>query len=239
MSRINEAYNVLKDGVRRAAYDRKLGLQQVQDQSVVRPPGAGECTLCGQAPAESFVFQHQTGLLITRRSWTSEGVFCRQCAMALGRSKLNRTLWTGWWGIISSVTNLVAVIRNMSGLARVRHMPTPHRIDRVVAPIASPLDPGKPILKRSGPWFVALLVMPWVVLGVSSERHQQHRPATAAQVFSWQVGSCVQGSATLVSPVDCASPHVGRIVGVTTSSSGCRDHYVTRPEAVYCISTSQ
>jgi hypothetical protein len=244
MSRINEAYNTLKDDARRSEYDQSMVAAATTTSPNFRSPSPTECMLCGHGPGQPFTFVHGVGLLFQRRKWTTQGVFCRTCAMALGRAKLNRTLWTGWWGIISFFANFGYVATDVLGLVKASSMPVPSHTDGVVAPLPVPLSPGKPILARSGPWFAAALIAIAVIAAVGSGNSNASSPNSgpspaATSSATWQVGVCVaDAGGGSVAPVDCSQPHIGYVSAVSGSPSSCPSsttNYVTRADGVYCI----
>lgn len=118
------------------------------------------CQSCGATPTAEVTLRQETGKVLWRTRRLIEGRFCRDCGISLFREMQNRTLITGWWGLISVFVNWATVVRNIVAA---------NRLQRLLAPRTEPgaflsarLKPGKPLLQRGGVW-VAAVVM--VVLG--------------------------------------------------------------------------
>src|SRR6478672_7139761 len=118
MTRINVAYDAVKTTAQRSRYSRSG--EDAESGTAHRPPVAGECDLCGSAPADFFVFEHQSAWLIAGRRYTSAVELCGQCASAMGRAHQNRTLYSGWWGVTAVFTNFGVLARNALQLRRAR-----------------------------------------------------------------------------------------------------------------------
>ncbi|MGH9380720.1 MAG: septum formation family protein [Thermoanaerobaculia bacterium] len=72
----------------------------------------------------------------------------------------NRTLLTGWWGPVSFFANFSYLGRNLLTGRRLRYLDSPHTPPSdSETNLRGPLDPGKPLNRRSGPWFVAILTV--------------------------------------------------------------------------------
>lgn len=127
---------------------------------------ADGCQSCRATPTAEVTLRQETGKVFWRTRRLIEGRFCRDCGISLFREMQNRTLITGWWGLISFFVNWATVARNIVAA---------NRLQRLLAPTSEPgealsarLNPGKPLFQRGGVW-VAAVVM--VVLGaiVASE----------------------------------------------------------------------
>ena len=77
---------------------------------------SGACQVCGASPAEYFEFRQVIGLLVVDRIKDVRGVFCKNCAQALGRELQSRTVATGWWGVLAIFRNLGAIAKNTANL---------------------------------------------------------------------------------------------------------------------------
>ena len=242
--RINVARDVLTDPRRRAEYDRTLGRTTARGP-MLRPPDDDECMLCGSGPAVPVKFRQGTGYVLARTVRTFEGTFCRDCALSAGRAMQSRTLWTGWWGVISFFTNLYYVAANTSALSRVGGLRRPERDPAVVAPLPGPLSPGSSVFGRFGFWFVAAVIAVVVWVGVTQDQtgNTEYGNVTPDVDLGyrvsadWRVGNCVSGYSS-VYPVFCSSPHTGRIVASVPSVSACpisADSYVDDVYTVWCI----
>jgi DnaJ-like protein len=180
MKTVNEAWNSLKDPESRHQYDVDNGLldddglplEDVPRAGWERPVAADECELCGSAPAVAVVIRQETGKIIWRTRRRMEGTFCRECGLALFRSMQNRTLITGWWGVLSFFVNIGSVLGNLAAWWKIRSVATPRRDPAVVSYLQSPLDSGAPLYRRAGVWFAAIVL---IVVGsaAASEASQQ------------------------------------------------------------------
>ena len=176
MKTLNQAWDTLKDPDSRQRYDFEHGLADEDGAAAAsgprwaegRPAGADECELCGSGPAEPIVLRHETGKIIWRTRRRLEGTFCRDCGLALFRSTQNRTLITGWWGVLSFFVNIGSVLGNTAVWWKLRDLAAPRRDPAVVSYLESPLDPGKPVFRRAGVW-VAALVLLFVASAVAGE----------------------------------------------------------------------
>ena len=245
MTRINVAYDAVKTTARRRRYCRR-DEERSESGPRPRPPVAGECDLCGSAPADSFVFEHQSAWLVTGRRHASAVELCRQCASATGRAHQNRTLYTGWWGVTALFTNFGVLTRNALQLRRARDLAPPTMDPDVVAPLTQPAPETRGLFRRGGVWFATLalsaVLVTIVLVANPHSATPTPRPTPAAAIDPWLVDDCVSGSRKL-SPVDCDQPHDGRIVQQVAIPGACpvaTDAHVrhgTGISNVYCIDT--
>lgn len=260
MARINAAYEEIRTEERRRAYAARLdaGLldEDVEDVGM-RPPGAEECTLCGWGPVWLCKFRYQVAYLFGARVSSLEGIFCRDCGAAIGRSYQNRTLWLGWWGMLSFFRNLYYVWANARDLWDLKQLPEPKPVPDVVAPLLMPLLRGRPVLARSGAWAVAAAAA-LVLAGAVTESQEQQpgfdpytatidldsdaQPVDESPSYldrpTWERGVCVRFDGAFVEPVHCGFPHDGVVESVEISESFCpftSDSYVEDGGLVYCI----
>lgn len=258
MAAVNEAYATLRDRERRAAYDRELA-RCVAGVGVERPSRPDECVLCGASPALDVHLAQVHAWVLGATVHTLEAPLCRSCGQSLGRAKQNRTLWAGWWGVLSFFRNLLVVVRNAWHLQRLWRLPVPSTpSDAVMVPLASPLDPGRAVWLRGGFVAVALVVSLGLLGAAFDSGDDATGPSTGSSIddpapggssrssggsgvggspVGWTVGSCVRG-ATWVTPVSCSSPNDGEIIAVVSSVDACpyaADAYVEDLGDVYCI----
>ncbi len=249
MAQLNDAWSQLSDPARRAEYDRSLAprnrpaARQTRPSVRGRPPRHDECALCGSSPAVEVTLRQASGFILrwTRRSMTA--VLCRDCGTAEFRLLQNRTLYTGWWGLISFFVNLSYVLSNIGAAMQLRRLGVPNREERIDVPLDQPLDVGSPLLARGGVWLAtALFVGLAALLALGGSGPKASTTGTSSSSATWQVGSCVQGT-TSVEPVACSQTHAGKIVAIETSPNDCppSDAYAEdqTTNTVYCVDTTQ
>lgn len=189
MTAINEAHHTLKDPQRRRQYDAFVDASVGDDETgcdTRRHPAAGECLLCGHGPGQDFEFSYQNAWVIRATRYTQALPMCRDCALTLGRSHQNRTLITGWWGILSLFRNLAVVFTNARALRRASRLAPPRPVADVVAPLPGPLDPGRSVFARSGVYVAAVT---FAVLGVvAAEDHESGYAAADTSIFNESSG---------------------------------------------------
>ncbi|MBX3287658.1 MAG: hypothetical protein KF703_20090, partial [Actinobacteria bacterium] len=128
-----------------------------------RPPERRECRFCGSLPTADVTLRREQGMLILRQRHVLEGSFCRSCGLASFRQMMDDTLTGGWWGMISFVVNWTTIARNLAARRRIVRLAEPEPNPDVAAPYPAPLDPGRPVLRRSG-----AVVLGLVVLGIAA-----------------------------------------------------------------------
>ena len=260
MARINEAHDLIKDRADRERWLRNERMGTAgrpgpgpnsgsrRPPSPFRPPGPGECALCGSAPAEIFTFVHQVGMIISSQRATTEASLCRLCAQAVGRSQQNRTLITGWWGLLAFFTNFAVVLGNAGQLRRARRLGPPRPVANVVGRTPGPMHPGRPVHRRAGLYVAAVIVgfVAFVGIGVAQNQPTTRGSSSSAgsvpaAATSWRTGQCVRGVLTVM-PVSCGTRHDGMIVDEVFTQLSCpsgTDGYVQRQGLVYCIDTDR
>jgi len=162
---VREAYETLIDPAARAVYDDTLAPSKTAGgRNALRPPGPGECDVCGAHWARQMHLRRHTGMLIMWRVHHLEGQFCQQCGLALFRDYMNWTLMAGWWGVIAFYANLYAIVANWLALRQLSQVPLVGRHAVVQAPFAHSLPSGRPLIARSGIWVggVGILAMAWL-----------------------------------------------------------------------------
>lgn len=249
MTTLNEAWATLGDSAKRADYDRTLdaptngraasGPQSASyDEPVARPLRSDECLLCGSSPAVEITLWQATGKLIWWVRRSLRATLCRDCGLAEFRSFQNRTLITGWWGIISFFANVLFVLSNAGAAIKLQRLAAPTRTELIDAPLPRPLSPGKPLFARAGIWIAVVII---AGLGAIIATSPSSNTAGASSA-DWSVGSCVSGTST-VHPIDCSDSHDGKIVATRTAPEHCpaiADGYADDGSGtVYCIDSSQ
>lgn len=269
MARINAAYNELKQNARLTTPDTESGPdihahsrhQQRRHQDETshgpRPPRGDQCSICGYSPAELVRFQSQRAYLFAAQVHQVEMPLCRDCALAAGRDEQNRTLLTGWWGVLSFFRNFYIVWINATGLRAAHRLPPPQPpAEQLLTPLKRPMHPGGPVIGRAGFWVVlAVLTVIVIFLAMTSSEDSRStsstrapsppavapqgtaRPPTTVRPVSWAVGNCVRGS-FMLEPVSCVGQHDGWIIEGAATPRGCpfnADSYVEFGTRVWCI----
>lgn len=138
--------------------------------------GPEGCQLCGWHPAAEVSLRRQVAWLISRRVESVDGRLCRACGQSAYRSMTNRTLLTGWWGLVSFFANFVHIGQNLLAGRKLRRLDAPHTPPTNGEEfLPGPLDAGKPLSRRSGPWVVGLLVLLAIGGGVSASLSSAQR----------------------------------------------------------------
>lgn len=235
---LHEAWATLRDPGTRAAYDRLLRAESAGAMPTVRPPDVDECSFCGSTPVAFVHLRQQTGLLLTRRVRSLDAPLCRLCGLAAARAMTSRTIWTGWWGTIAFLFNFVAIGRNLIAMARLRQLAAPAPADAdVVAILNAPMSPGRPLLLRSGPATICLILLIGAVAFTSGwENSALSGPWGLVPIVDLQRGDCfdIPRGETVdeVQVVPCAFWHYAEVVGVARHADP-----LTRPfpgaDAVY------
>jgi hypothetical protein len=70
------------------------------------------CESCGRSPARRITVRRHVGLLVLQQFISIRVTACRPCGRKLIRSYTGRTLWQGWWGMISFFFNWFVLAAN-------------------------------------------------------------------------------------------------------------------------------
>ena len=116
------------------------------------------CKLCGSTPAANMTIHEHNGRVVWMVHKTNKGPFCRDCGTALLRHHQNSTLFQGWFGIFSFFITPVTLLLNLNAWRKVNALAPPHRDPNVESKIPAPLTPGKPLLRRPGPYVAGLVL---------------------------------------------------------------------------------
>ncbi|MEH1165113.1 hypothetical protein V6V47_06980 [Micromonospora sp. CPCC 205539] len=131
----------------------------------LRPPADGECQFCGAQPAAHTQYQSVTSIVILYVISSQRGWMCRNCGLATFRHHTNKSLVGGWWGI-GVIAIPIMLIANRLRLGRILRLAPPQPTPGVAAQLPAPLDPGKPVMTRSG-GIVTIVVLASLVLVVA------------------------------------------------------------------------
>src|SRR5207302_3892224 len=116
------------------------------------------CRLCGSTPAANMSIHEHNGRLLWMVHKTSKGPFCRDCGTAMLRHHRNSTLFQGWFGIFSFFITPVTLLLNLNAWRKVKALGPPQRNPAAQSRIPAPLNPGKPLLRRPGPYVGGIVV---------------------------------------------------------------------------------
>jgi hypothetical protein len=116
------------------------------------------CKLCGSTPAANMSIHEHNGRVIWMVHKTNKGPFCRDCGTALLRHHQNNTLFQGWFGIFSFFITPITLLLNLNAWRKVKALGPPMRDPNVQSKIPAPLSPGKPLLRRPGPYVGGVVV---------------------------------------------------------------------------------
>jgi hypothetical protein len=182
---------------------------------------APTCNRCGGFPATEAVFRGYVVFLIFVSRSYRRGPLCRDCGIAAFRDLTARTLAGAWYGPLAVVALPYAIVCNLLNRAKVARLPAP----QYARPPHWQDAPGRPLLLR---WQAAGFLIPLALIGCfvglmflgSSQSPAEPAPRDTA------IGQCVDigedtDSNYLVTVVDCATAHNGKIVSATTKAAGC------------------
>ena len=148
VSHYDHAWWVLGDLGRRQEYDRSIGVQWPAPGGAPWSAATVSCRFCGSTPAAPVEFRAHRGMILLMQFISMNGPFCRDCGLAMFRKHTADTLWQGWWGFLSFFITPVIIMINLMQRPRVARLAPPSRHPETVAPLAAPLDPGKPVYQR-------------------------------------------------------------------------------------------
>jgi hypothetical protein len=83
------------------------------------------CTACGRGPAVEVSIRRHVGMLIMQRFVKLRTPLCRACGPQLVRTYTLRTLWQGWWGLISFFVNWFVLAANLATWMKLRQLEEP------------------------------------------------------------------------------------------------------------------
>jgi hypothetical protein len=116
------------------------------------------CKLCGSTPAANVTIHEHNGRLVWMVHKTNKGPVCRDCGTALLRHHQNSTLFQGWFGWLSFFITPVTLLLNLRTWRKVNALGPPRRDPNVDSKIPAPLNPGKPLLRRPGPYVAGVVL---------------------------------------------------------------------------------
>ena len=147
------------------ASQRNAGVGSVAWHSTGNAPLPCEpqgCRICDGQPVAAVSVKRHVGLIFWGTTHTAAGPFCRQCGIARVRDLTTRSLWQGWWGLLSVPVNLVVLAENLDAYQRLKRLPS-----AVPVPGQSPLAPGRPVLLRPAA-YISLVPAAWSLWLIAS-----------------------------------------------------------------------
>lgn len=173
------------------------------------PPGMGVCQVCRRSPAAPLSMEKQTGMVLSQRSATANVVVCHPCGTAMFRQAQAHNIAFGWWGIIAFFANISALIGNSTRFREHRSVGAP-----TAMPLATPLNPGRPVWQRWQMIVPVALIAALVAVVVDSTGR--------SRVPALDVGQCIDvpstGTFSDVKLVPCAEPHDAEVAGVLSAA---------------------
>jgi hypothetical protein len=116
-----------------------------------------------------MTIHEHNGRLLWMVHKTNKGPFCRDCGTALLRHHQNNTLIQGWFGIFSFFITPITLLLNIAPWRKLKALGPPQRDPGVESKIPAPLNPGKPVTRRPGPYVAgALLAAVIIFFGASA-----------------------------------------------------------------------
>jgi hypothetical protein len=188
-----------------------------QPGDVFSPPTPTGCQVCGRGPTADVSFVQVIGMAIMFRRVTVSGRFCAPCGLSLFRKQTNKTLMTGWLGLIAFFANFAALLDNFKHRKKLLALGEP-----VGFAIRPPLDPGSSLPRRPGPWVALVGMVALVAFGLFVA--SQPEKATLSNV---SVGTCVRlpdGTEVLV--VRCGQKHDAKVVKLIGPNEECPDRSI-------------
>jgi hypothetical protein len=131
-----------------------------------RSPLAGECQLCGSAPAIKTNLPSLTGLVVAYQFSWFKGWFCRDCGIAIHREQTAKTLVRGWWSLTGPLAVPVLLLANLFRWFKLSRMAAPRPSPGVAAPNPRPLPPGRPLFQRPVMLMLVMALPAVLVLGI-------------------------------------------------------------------------
>ncbi len=76
-------------------------------------------------PARALVVRRHVGLIIMQRFVKMQQPLCRECGRSATLRYTRRTLWQGWWGLISFFANFFVLLANATVWIRYSRLAPP------------------------------------------------------------------------------------------------------------------
>lgn len=115
-SRLNEAYEVLRDPERRARYDASF-YDPPEQKAQPEPLEPICCSACGKITAQPryAVFWTVVSVLVATWRTPTQGIYCSPCARRKAFRCSAISAAAGWWGVWGIIWTPISIIRNALG----------------------------------------------------------------------------------------------------------------------------
>ncbi|GAA1261928.1 hypothetical protein GCM10009665_59520 [Kitasatospora nipponensis] len=205
-------------------------------------PGGPGCRICGGFPAVDVTVHGHRGMIVVMQFLRRPGPYCLVCGTATVRDMSQRTLLRGWWGYLSTVFTLVALLRTRSAYQKIRRLPPP-----VPGTHGPQLDPGIPLTRRGAIWMLAVPILPILVVAVllivqlatggtgGSTDNSGGRGGSGSSVLLARAGDCLHNAHSAageqddnpdISVLPCSDPKaeyrvIARVASMGSGESAC------------------
>ena len=247
MSQLNEAWEVVRAhlegggvtaGVAPPEEAADAGSSPRQHTRRPRTPSAGECDMCGYAPARPLRQRRIVGAVIAWRSGAVTLDLCRTCGSAYFTETQAQCLLKGWWGLLAVYATVPVLVRNwVHAASHRRHLAEPSSRDpSVVTPLPEPVL-ARPLRKRplvyvTSSTALALLVLISTFAGSPST--DSSSPVAPPSPTTAGVGTCLtEGGRVVECSDDAALYKLTRPVANPDSCDGAAFQETTE-EQWYC-----
>lgn len=90
------------------------------------------CYMCGRVPTRSITIRRHVGMVFVGKFIRLDKSLCRDHGVQVTKSFLGKTMYQGWWGIISVFANAFNVVWDLGVLVAFKRMPAPPPVTQPV-----------------------------------------------------------------------------------------------------------